>query len=64
MSDEEEAADEELKYAAAMQAGELYVQIEGESSDEAERRVKALWRRAIEDVDDLSRVERKKIGLL
>lgn len=54
---------EDKKYEAQMKAGELFVHIEGESSEEAQRRVEELWERTMTDVKTLNEEERRSVNL-
>lgn len=55
--------DTEKKYEAFMRAGELSVQAEGESSEQACEEVQELWDKAVEDISEMPEEERKKIML-
>jgi len=54
---------EEMKYEAYMQAGELAVQVEGETSEAAQEAAMDLWKKAIKDIDEMPEDERSSIGL-
>lgn len=59
----DEQNDTEKKFEAFIRAGELAVQVEGESSEKAREEVEALWDKAIEDVGDMPEGDREQIGL-
>lgn len=63
--EEEEQEDEEPEqtYEAFIQAGNMGVQIEGESSEDAHRRVESLLETAVEQVKTLNEEERRSVGL-
>lgn len=61
--EEEEENGGEKKYESYIRAGELAVQIEGESSEEAQKRVQELWETAVGEVQKLNGEERRSVGL-
>lgn len=61
--EEEEENGEEKKYESYIRAGELAVQVEGETSQVAQERLKELWPYAIEEVKKLNEEERRSVGL-
>lgn len=61
--EEEENGEEEKKYESFIRAGELGVQVEAESSELAQERLKELLPYAIEKVKELNEEERRSVGL-
>lgn len=61
--EEEEENGEEKKYESFIRAGELGVQVEAESSELAQERIKELLPYAIEQVKELNEEEKRSVGL-
>lgn len=62
-TDDDEENGQENTYTAFMMAGELAVEVEAESGEEARAGAKELWEKARDDVKNLNGDERRSVNL-